>query len=109
MSAERGERLSLLRTHERVVVLEQTAKRAHERVDEIKIGTAKELETIHQGLGEVSKDIKELLAWKNRALGWAAAAIFISSLLGGAVATVLVKAIFTSAQAVERPIGPPRK
>jgi len=112
LSAERGERLSLLAVHNKTLLLEQQAKRAHERLDELKADTANGFRDLADGLKIVNTALQDLRDWKNRALGWAAAAIFLASLSGAGVVGLIVKASLQSiaAQAAaERNVGPPRK
>lgn len=130
MSVERGERLSLLAVHNKTLLLEQTSKRAHERIDELKSDTAEGFKELGSGIKEVAadiekvgaqvegkfttvhKEIQDLRDWKNRALGWAAAATLLASLMGATVVGAIFKGCASpqsQAQAIEHPVGPPRK
>jgi hypothetical protein len=111
MSGERHERVSLLAVHNKTIILEQSLARAHERVDDVKTTTAKDLSAIQAIQVGISNDIKLLLEFKNRALGWAAAALCFAGLLGGCgsvVASAIVRAL-TAQPAVEHTVGPLRK
>jgi hypothetical protein len=106
VSAERGSRPNLISVVERLAILEQTTKTAHSRVDDLKATTAADLTTIRGGIQEISKEIKQLLEWKNKAAG----ALLLASLLGGVASTVVARLIAPAAQAqVERTVGPQRK
>lgn len=122
MSAERGERLSLLAVHNKTLLLEQTAKRAHERVDELKAQYSKDQATfqaavdkefadIQTGIATIGTALQDLRDWKNRALGWAGAAIFLSSIMGATIATGILKMMTfpSSPAAAEHNVGPPKK
>jgi alpha/beta superfamily hydrolase len=71
---------------ERLGVLTAKIDAAHARVDKIESSTS-------QDLGEIKKDVKLLLAWMNRSLGWAAALMFVGGSLGGLVGFILTKLI----------------
>lgn len=63
---------------ERIVVLEQSAKAAHRRIDE----RDQDIRDIKTGVADVSKDVKEVVAWMNRGKGWAAAAMLLAGVVG---------------------------
>jgi hypothetical protein len=72
---------------ERIVVLEQSVKAAHKRVDE----RDKDIQEIKSGVSSVASDVKEVVAWMNRGKGWAAAAM----VLAGTIGALLTKAFAT--------------
>lgn len=76
---------------ERVVKLEAQAKAAHDRIDKTEVLIHQDLKDIKDNFKEMSKELKDVIAWMNRGKGWAAAALLIASLVGGIVAKVLVK------------------
>ena len=63
---------------ERMVVLEQSTKAAHRRLDE----RDQDIRDIKSGVSDVAKDVKDVVAWMNRGKGWAAAALLIAGSLG---------------------------
>jgi len=110
MSAERGEKLSLLAVHNKTIILEQKADAAFMRIDELKKSTAASFVEISAGLREINSVLQDLRDWKNRALGWAAAAIFLASILGASIATAVIKIMaFPAAPVSEQVVGPHRK
>lgn len=63
---------------ERLVIVEQTAKAAHHRVDKTEAW-------LRDDLGEIKKGVADLTAWMNRGKGWAAAGLLMSGIVGGLV------------------------
>jgi hypothetical protein len=59
---------------------------AHTRLDKTEEVIAKEL-------AEIKKDVRDLLAWWNRSMGWAAALLFAGSIVGG-IGSYLVSKLF---------------
>lgn len=69
--------------YERLAILDGKISAAHSRVDKIEI-------LIREDLAEVKKDLKIVVAWMNRSLGWAAAFLFVGGVLGSLI-TKLIK------------------
>jgi hypothetical protein len=77
---------------ERIVVLEQSTKAAHKRIDD----RDRDIKEIKDGVAAVGKDVKEVVAWMNRGKGWAAAALLMAGVLGS---------VFTKLAALFSPSG----
>lgn len=60
---------------ERIGELQANVKAAHERLDTLE-------ELIRNDLDQVKKDLKIVVAWMNRSLGWAGALLFTGTIFG---------------------------
>ncbi len=78
MKTEKGTNATLLALAERIGALDAKATSSHKRLDT--------LETL---LREDIKELREVIAWMNRAKGWAAAALCIAGVLGGLVVKLI--------------------
>lgn len=76
---------------ERMALVEAKASAAHERLDRNELGTREQLKEIKEGIREISDELKLVVGWMNRSLGWAAAAVFIAGLLGSGVTALVSK------------------
>lgn len=64
-----------LSIRERIGALDAKVDAAHKRVDKIE-------NSLSVDLLEIKKDLKIVVAWMNRSLGWAAALLFVGGILG---------------------------
>lgn len=71
-----------IRISERIGVLDAKISAAHSRVDKIE-------ELIKADLTEVKNDLKVVVAWMNRSLGWAAALLFVGGLFGAVLSKII--------------------
>lgn len=69
-----------------VGVIEERSKAAHQRIDKMEI-------LLREDLGEIIDEVKSISKWMNTSKGWAAAALFTASILGGLIAA-FVKVLF---------------
>lgn len=67
---------------ERLGALDAKVSAAHSRVDKVE-------QTVAQDLSEIKKDLKIVVAWMNRSLGWAAALLFVGGILGTIISKLL--------------------
>lgn len=67
---------------ERIGALDAKVTAAHTRVDKLEV-------LIKEDLTEVKKDLKAVVAWMNRSLGWAAALLFVGGILGSVVSYLI--------------------
>lgn len=68
---------------ERLGALDAKLTAAHARLDKVE-------QSVSLDLQEIKKDLKIVVAWMNRSLGWAAAFIFVGGILG-ALLTALIE------------------
>lgn len=76
---------------ERVALVEAKATALHDRLDRTESGVKEQLKEIKQTLAEISAELKAVVGWMNRSLGWAAAGAMVASLMGGLVTALVTK------------------
>lgn len=68
--------------YERIGAIDAKVSAAHSRVDKIEIQIRTDLE-------DLKKDLKAVVAWMNRSLGWAAACLFTGGIIGALIMKLL--------------------
>ncbi len=63
---------------ERLGILDAKVTAAHSRVDKIEA-------SVKDDLTEIKSDLKKVVAWMNRSLGWAAALLFFGGIIGAII------------------------
>jgi hypothetical protein len=74
---------------ERLGILNEKIEMAHGRVDKMETLIRDDLKSLKNEFREYSDDLKEVVAWMNRAKGWAAAFLLVAGVIGGIVAKIL--------------------
>lgn len=85
--------IDLLSIFERVVITERDISAAHKRMDRGEQALKEELAKIQSTQAEIIGELKIVIAWMNRTMGWAAAAVFGSGFIGAA-AVLVIKSVF---------------
>lgn len=86
-------RLAVIQLSERIVTLDNKISASHSRIDKLEILISQDLAEIKDDFREMSKELRDVIAWMNRAKGWAAATLLVAS-LGGALFAKFLSAIF---------------
>lgn len=70
--------------HESIGEIKATAKAAHQRLDKLEFGLREDLKGISDKLAEIEK-------WMHKSQGWAAAALFVGTILGSVISIMVSK------------------
>lgn len=73
---------------EKLITLDSKVTAAHSRIDKMELLIHEDLTELKGDLKEMSKELKDVIAWMNRGKGWSAAILVLAGILGGAISTL---------------------